>query len=408
VNVVLVIPAYNPGPELEPLVREMIRIPGEFASVILVDDGSEPQRRELFDRLAALPGVTVLRHAVNLGKGTALKTALNEALCRFPESAGAVTADADGQHTPSDIRAVARMLDDGAADLILGARRFSRDIPLRSMVGNRIILTLFRLLVGRRLSDTQTGLRGIASRVIAPLLHIGHSGYEFELDMLIMSKHHGWSIAEVPIETVYIDDNRSSHFRPIRDSIHISMQLFRFVGVSLATAAIDYAIFVTCFRFAAARLPGLRRTHNRHGDPLVRDDRRSAFALRRSGRLREDALGIADLPRKFRRAARLHLHPKGTHESLTSVYWMARSDDDWPFQSSNTYDTLLSGSVNAICPGRNAPCACRSSGIRMFRCTFSFATASGRRFCPASFRAERCCRRSGSSRRNSGSTGAPS
>lgn len=249
-NVVLVIPAYNPGPELEPLVREMIRIPGEFASVILVDDGSEPQHRMLFDRLAALPGVTVLRHAVNLGKGTALKTALNEALCRFPESAGAVTADADGQHTPPDIRAVARMLDNGAADLILGARRFSRDIPLRSMVGNRIILTLFRLLVGRKLSDTQTGLRGIASRVIAPLLHIGHSGYEFELDMLIMSKHHGWSIAEVPIETVYIDDNRSSHFRPIRDSIHISMQLFRFVGVSLATAAIDYAIFVTCFRFA--------------------------------------------------------------------------------------------------------------------------------------------------------------
>jgi putative flippase GtrA len=243
----------------------MTSFPEEFLSVVLVDDGSDPSCGPLFARLAAFPGVTLLRHAVNLGKGNALKTGLNDVLCRFPNAAGAVTADADGQHTPADIRRIAGLLDAGAADLILGARRFSRGVPLRSLVGNRTILLLFRLLVGRRLSDTQTGLRGISSRIIPQLLRIEHSGYEFELDMLIMSKHHDWSIAETNIETVYVDGNRSSHFRPLRDSIHISLQLFRFIGVSLATAAIDYAVFATCFRYAgniaesqiAARLAAL-------------------------------------------------------------------------------------------------------------------------------------------------------
>src|SRR5438046_2917295 len=93
----LVIPAYKPAAGLPDAVT-MVMGSGVFQRAIVVDDGSGPEFAPIFERLSAMEGVTVLRHAVNLGKGAALKTALNHAACDYPEALGVVTADADGQH----------------------------------------------------------------------------------------------------------------------------------------------------------------------------------------------------------------------------------------------------------------------------------------------------------------------
>src|SRR5690242_1821095 len=91
--IAVVIPAYKPSPGLIDLIRSLTELSDH--RIIVVDDGGGPEYRETFARAAEFPGVEVLRHAVNLGKGAALKTAMNHVLCNLPQVQGIVTADAD-------------------------------------------------------------------------------------------------------------------------------------------------------------------------------------------------------------------------------------------------------------------------------------------------------------------------
>jgi len=238
----VLIPAYEPSPGLSELVADLIR--RGFARIIVVDDGSSASCRPVFDSLARLPQVTVLRHERNLGKGEALKTGMRHILSEHAAAAGLVTADADGQHLAEDIERVARRLaaSDGAT-LVLGARRFDRGVPWRSRVGNRLSVLAVRWIAGIPLADTQTGLRGIPRELAQRLVETKTGGYEFELDMLLAARHSGFAFAEEPIRTVYVDGNRSSHFNPVLDSMKIYFVLLRFTIVSLLTAAVDNSLF---------------------------------------------------------------------------------------------------------------------------------------------------------------------
>jgi putative flippase GtrA len=238
----VLIPAYRPTEALRGLVADLAA--RGFERILVVDDGSGPSCAALFHSLLHYPQVTLLRHESNRGKGEALKTGLQHLLESHPEAGGAVTADADGQHLPEDIERVARRLAEcDGATLVLGTRRFSSAVPLRSRFGNAVTAAAMRWIAGLRLTDTQTGLRGIPRSLALRLVETETGGYEFELDMLLMAKHAGFSIAEVPIATVYLDGNRSSHFHPLRDSMRIYFVLLRFTLVSLATAAIDNTVF---------------------------------------------------------------------------------------------------------------------------------------------------------------------
>ena len=147
-----------------------------------------------------------------------------------------VTVDADGQHQPKDAARVADALRTSPSDLILGARSFRYDVPIRSKFGNSLTCVLFRILVGQRITDTQTGMRGIPRDFIPQLLRTKARGYEFEIDMLLICRQSTLSIQEVRIVTVYIDTNRASHFHPVLDSLRIYFVLFRFTLAALSTA----------------------------------------------------------------------------------------------------------------------------------------------------------------------------
>lgn len=241
-ELIVLIPAYRPGALLAQLARGLL-LRG-VAAIVVVDDGSPEECAPVFDELRSMPRVKVLRHAVNLGKGAALKMALNFAFCEFPASAGFITADADGQHAIEDILAVARRFAESPDCLVLGARSFSEAVPFRSRFGNKCTRVLVRFLVGQRLGDTQTGLRAIPRSLVPRLLKIQANGYEFELDMLIAAKHAPVRTVEVPIQTIYADGNRASHFNPLLDSMKIYFVLLRFSGVSLLTALLDNGVFL--------------------------------------------------------------------------------------------------------------------------------------------------------------------
>lgn len=242
----VVIPAYQPD---EKLIQLLTVIKQRLdCQAIVVDDGSTGKSAEIIE--AAKSYATVLHHERNQGKGQALRTAF-QYLQVFGQDGVVVTADADGQHAVQDIDRLARAAMNLPSRLILGVRQFTRDIPLRSRFGNKLTRVLFRLQTGINVSDTQTGLRAFHSDLLPFMLEVKGNRYEYEMNMLSQASQR-YKITEVPIQTIYIDDNASSHFRPIQDSLLIYKNLFKFALSSLSSFLVDYGVYALLLLLTAA------------------------------------------------------------------------------------------------------------------------------------------------------------
>ena len=114
----VLIPAYRPNHALTGVVRALRA--EQVEPIVVVNDGSGPEFEPIFAELSAMAGVTVVRHAINLGKGAALKTGINYILAGMGDFAGIVTADADGQHHPDDIRKVIARFGQQPEALVMG------------------------------------------------------------------------------------------------------------------------------------------------------------------------------------------------------------------------------------------------------------------------------------------------
>ncbi len=242
-TVPIIIPSYEPDEKLIKLLEELNKT--GLSPIIVLDDGSDAESYgSFFQRAKDEYGVTVLRHAVNLGKGRALKDAFNYCLNEYPDLVGVITADSDGQHTPADILKCKKALLESPDALIMGVRDFDRSgIPARSVFGNKITSKVMSGLAGISVSDTQTGLRAIPADFMKLLMEVKGERFEFETNMLLSAKEEGVSIKEVPIQTIYIEENKSSHFRPIQDSVMIYAVFGKFLVSSLSSSILDMLLF---------------------------------------------------------------------------------------------------------------------------------------------------------------------
>lgn len=239
-RITVIIPSLNPDEKLRCTVAELES--AGFDDIIVVDDGSAPDFKCNFPDQSAT--VTRLAHEVNRGKGAALKTAFAEFLMHHSEREGVITVDGDGQHKCADVLACADAMLDGEPSLVLGSRNFDLPhVPERSRKGNKITSKVFKILFGMAVSDTQTGLRAIPRKYIDTLSHVSGDRYEYETNMLMSLKPEHIPYKEVPIETVYIDENETSHFRPVRDSIRIYGLIIKFLASSCASAIVDIGAF---------------------------------------------------------------------------------------------------------------------------------------------------------------------
>ena len=224
-NLTLVIPAYEPARTLPALVASLAP---DFASVVVVDDGSRtPEAADAFAALGGTPSVRLLRHAVNRGKGAALKTAFADILRNAPGCAGVVTADADGQHLADDIRRVADATLANPGRITLGVRSFSGSVPFRSRFGNFWACGEFFLLTRRWVRDTQTGLRGIPCALLPRLITLAGDRYDYEARMLVAATRLPGGPVQISIATVYQDGNKTSHYRPLADTLNTQSALIR-------------------------------------------------------------------------------------------------------------------------------------------------------------------------------------
>lgn len=232
---IVLIPAYEPDERMLELVDALDR---DGLRMLVVDDGSGNDYEALFDDVAAR-GVEVLHQPVNTGKAQALRRGLRHIAGSWPGE-DVVTADSDGQHRPHDIEAVAAATAGGDA-LVLGGRAFTGEVPLRSRFGNAASRLLFRASGGTPIHDTQTGLRGIPSSRIRDVLDVPGERFAWEMNVLMDFTRRRIPIREIEIDTVYLDGNSSSHFRPVRDSLAVLRPLLRYVLVSLGSFVLDVA-----------------------------------------------------------------------------------------------------------------------------------------------------------------------
>ena len=248
-DITVIIPSYKPDDKLINTLSGILA--AGFEDIIVVDDGGGDKYARFFDEAGKL-GCTVLRHEVNRGKGAALKTAFSFFAEKRGDFAGAVTADADGQHLPEDIAAVAAEMK-RTGKVVLGSRDFSApQVPAKSRFGNKSTSLVFRLFIGMKINDTQTGLRAIPRQFIPDVMEAKGDRYEYETRMLFLLKQKKIPYLEMTISTVYIDDNSSSHFRPVLDSLRIYSMILAFALSSILSAVVDFVVYYICRKFIFA------------------------------------------------------------------------------------------------------------------------------------------------------------
>ena len=260
----VVLPSLDPDEKLHAVIEGLLEY--GFRDIILVNDGSKPENLHYFEaEVSAHPDIiTLLHHEVNKGKGAALKNAFRYFLENRPEGFGVVTVDGDNQHHPEDTRRCCEhMLETG--HMVLGCRDFTLDhVPARSRFGNQTTSAIFKIFVGMTISDTQTGLRAIPRQDLETLVTIKGDRFEYETNMLLAMKRYGIDFDEVKIRTVYIEENKSSHFHPIRDSWRIYKLIlahfFKYTLSSLASAVVDTGAYSLLSWLLGGVLTGLSLT----------------------------------------------------------------------------------------------------------------------------------------------------
>lgn len=237
----ILIPSYQPTESLVRLVKELKK--GMNTPIIVIDDGSDASYQSLFDQLKTL-GIEIIHHGMNLGKGAALKTGIKHITSTYKAVTSIVTCDSDFQHHPDDIKKIFEYALTNPTHLVLGIRDFSLlHVPFKSRYGNKISSLYFFLSTGKKLSDTQTGLRALPKSTFELALSLEENRFDYEMKYLMQCAKIGIPFTQIPIQTIYENNNASSHFKPLRDAYKIYRQPIMFACVGITSALIDISIF---------------------------------------------------------------------------------------------------------------------------------------------------------------------
>lgn len=238
-DIVVLIPVYDPNEEI--MQKFLDKLTKKFCNIVFINDGCNTNHNEFMYNLALK--YPMVKHYINLGKGRGLKNGINYILNNY-DGKVIVTADCDGQHSVNDIKRCGDFAKKNMDSLILGVRDFSGNcVPFRSRFGNVITRNVLYSFVGVKVSDTQTGLRAMSFDVAKKLIDVSGERYEYETNVLIESKIESIPIKEVVIETIYINNNETSHFNPVKDSIRVYKLFASYIFIAYISYLIETIIF---------------------------------------------------------------------------------------------------------------------------------------------------------------------
>jgi glycosyltransferase involved in cell wall biosynthesis len=213
-KMVALIPAYNEEDHIKKVITES----QQFLPVLVVDDGSKDKTSEISKQTQA----ELVQVIPNRGKGNALKTGFRWALDHGYE--GVITLDADGQHNPHEIPLFLNAEQESEADLIIGSRDFSQ-MPFSRKFANSFGRILFSWAMRQPIQDNQSGYRYISKTLMEKTLQMEESGFEFEVEMILVCLQNQMKLGWVPIQTIYADEK--SHIKPLRHMLRFISLIFR-------------------------------------------------------------------------------------------------------------------------------------------------------------------------------------
>ena len=222
-NILIIIPAYNPGEKLVKLIKALKD--SQYSKILVINDGSE--KNDIFQKIRE--EVIIVEHKENKGKGQALKTGFNYCINNMKNVNGVITVDADGQHIIEDINKVYDEFQKDASYICLGSRNFEKDnIPFRSRLGNKIISKVLEKKTNISIRDTQTGLRALPIQYMKKLIEIPGERFEYETNMLLYCIKEKINIKEIPIKSIYFNKNKGSNFKVLKDSLQIYNTIIKY------------------------------------------------------------------------------------------------------------------------------------------------------------------------------------
>ncbi len=285
---IAVIPAYEPDERMLTLLEEAA---DAFDERIVIDDGSGEAFAPLFAKAAQY--AHLITYPENHGKGYAVKTALRYIAENSSPDSVIVIMDCDGQHTVKDGLRLLEAAENDPEALLLGSRKQSVHSPLRSRVGNAITRTVFALTARQRVYDTQTGLRAFHTSLIDELLEVEGDRYEYEMNVLMQFARNNIRLVELPIETIYFDNNKGSHFNALWDSIRIYIDILKFSASSFLSFCVDflaYSLLILCIGDAYAAVCNIAA---RIISATVNFSLNQCFVFKGRGKLLKNALKYA-------------------------------------------------------------------------------------------------------------------
>ncbi|QDV21891.1 glycosyltransferase family 2 protein [Aureliella helgolandensis] len=195
VELTVVIPVYNEPVTVLEIVTRVQQLPIS-KEIIVVDDGSSDATPESLKALDGMPGITVLHHPVNRGKGAALQTGFEHARGKF-----VIVQDADLEYDPQDILKVIAPLQAGESDVVYGSRYLDapeQDPSWLHRCGNKLLTSMSNALTGFRLTDMETCYKAFRSDVLRDI-HIEQSRFGFEPEITAKLARHKISVREVGV-----------------------------------------------------------------------------------------------------------------------------------------------------------------------------------------------------------------
>ena len=238
-DIAILIPSLNPRENIIGIAENLKK--SEFDNIFFIDDGSKEETKKNFKTVQDKFGAKIIVHEVNQGKGISLKDGIRY-IRDNTDLQGIITMDSDGQHLIEDVEEVAKAMN--KEDIIFGVRDFDKEgVPFRNKFGNKFSSWYLKVVSGKTVCDTQTGLRGIPRKYFDMSVDTEGNRYEYEMNVLLKwCKDKNCNLRTVPIETVYEEEN-VSYFNPLLDSIRIYKDFFKNIVSSIICAILDILFF---------------------------------------------------------------------------------------------------------------------------------------------------------------------
>ncbi len=218
-NCCVFIPTYNNQKTLDRVIEGVL---GYTDRIIIINDGSTDNTAKILEKYQEK--LTIITFPENKGKGMALRKGFKQAdLLGYDYM---ITIDSDGQHFPSDLPIFLKELENKDADsslLLIGSRNMDDpSVPGKSSFGNKFSNFWYYIETGIKLKDTQSGYRLYPIKEISKL-KLFTTKFELEIEVIVKLAWRNVEVGNIPVQVLYDETERVSHFRPFKDFTRISI-----------------------------------------------------------------------------------------------------------------------------------------------------------------------------------------